>query len=132
VKRKRSTQRKQKVETPAPKAKTAVAQGSSREMTRASGGIIIVGEHIAKMWESKLTTGSRGVRRRRSANHCQSYGMGNTRITFQPCRKNLLSLRVSWVFCAFQKCLAVAHSCPAWAVYVHGVPAGRTRHSSIA
>jgi hypothetical protein len=51
VKRKRSIEPKQKVETLAPVATRSVAHGS-RETTRATGGIIIVGEHIAKMWEA--------------------------------------------------------------------------------
>ena len=57
VKRKRHIEPKQKVETPASVGKTSLAQGS-RETTRAMGGaIIIVGKHIAKMWEANRTTG---------------------------------------------------------------------------
>ena len=56
MKRKRSNEPKQKVATPTPVGKTPVAQGS-RETTRATGGIIIVGEHIAKMWEASCKAG---------------------------------------------------------------------------
>jgi hypothetical protein len=56
VKRKRSIEPKEKVVTPAPLSKTPVAEGFP-ETTRATGSIIIVGEHIAKMWEANRTTG---------------------------------------------------------------------------
>lgn len=59
MKRKRSTEPKQKVETPVPKAKTAVAHGS-RETTRATGVMIIIGEHIGKMWEASQTSKPKG------------------------------------------------------------------------
>jgi hypothetical protein len=54
--RERIAERKHKKATPIPVSKTPVAEGS-REETRATGGIIIIGEHIAKMWEAKRTTG---------------------------------------------------------------------------
>jgi hypothetical protein len=49
VKRERNTEPKLKKETQTPLKKAPIAQGFP-EMTLATGGIIIIGEHIAKMW----------------------------------------------------------------------------------
>jgi hypothetical protein len=62
--RERIAQPKHKKATPIPVSKTPVAQGS-RETTRATGGVIIVREHIAKMWEQTEQQGRSRVRRRR-------------------------------------------------------------------
>jgi hypothetical protein len=54
MKRPRIAEPKYKKATPIPAARTPIAEGF-REKTRATGGIIIVGEHIAKMWEANRT-----------------------------------------------------------------------------
>jgi hypothetical protein len=54
--RERIAEPKPKKAMPIPVRKTQVAEGFQVE-TGATGGIIIVGEHIAKMWEANRTTG---------------------------------------------------------------------------
>jgi hypothetical protein len=56
VKRKRSTEPKLKKETQTPLKKAPIAQGF-REISQATGGVIIIGEHIAKMWEASRKAG---------------------------------------------------------------------------
>jgi hypothetical protein len=58
MKQPRIAEPKYKKATPIPAARTPIAEGS-REETRATGGIIIVGKHIAKMWEANRTTGKK-------------------------------------------------------------------------
>jgi hypothetical protein len=58
MKRPRITEPKYKKATPIPAARTPIAEGF-RDQKRATGGIIIVGEHIAKMWEAKRTAGKK-------------------------------------------------------------------------
>jgi hypothetical protein len=50
---------KHKKATPIPVSKTPVAE-ASREETRATGAVIILGEHIAKMWEASQKSKLKG------------------------------------------------------------------------
>jgi hypothetical protein len=57
--RERIAEPKRKKATPIPVRKTPVAEGFQVE-TGATGGIIITGEHVAKMWEASQRSKPKG------------------------------------------------------------------------
>jgi hypothetical protein len=59
MKRERIAEPKHKKATPIPVSKTPVAEGF-REQKRATGSVIIVGEHIATMWEASQRSKPKG------------------------------------------------------------------------
>ncbi|MDX6459531.1 MAG: hypothetical protein QOE55_3228 [Acidobacteriaceae bacterium] len=59
MKRQRIAKPKHKKATPIPVSKTPVAEGFQVE-TAATGGIIITGEHVAKMWEASQKSKPKG------------------------------------------------------------------------
>jgi hypothetical protein len=57
VKRERNTEPKLKKETQTPLKKAPIVQGFPEMTLATGGGIIIIGEHIAKMWEASRKAG---------------------------------------------------------------------------